>query len=193
LAVKHKPFNDYNIGMMSAIFVLFESLETRKQNTIRLGPGLLTRSATTIFGSLVQYFVREFGYDALHIKGMPYDWRLSPDMLEVQPWVGTGHGRHGRRRHACVIWELGMGAMGQHIMLACAAGAGWVLHADQKAHRSDRGTEPAGTPCLFLLPLFGLALNQLVLKARCRKRQSVITLLSASFTGHTLTKRTLPL
>jgi hypothetical protein len=83
------------------------------------GAGLLTRSATTIFGSLIQYFVREFGYDALHIKGMPYDWRLSPDMLEVlcgnwaraplaaakrMRYMGTGHGRH-RTYYVCLCGQ----------------------------------------------------------------------------------------
>eukprot|EP01134_Creolimax_fragrantissima_P001812 CFRG1812T1 len=56
-----------------------------------LTPGLVTTPVTTIYGYLIRFFVSNFGYNAMHVMGMPYDWRLSPDQMDDRDgyWVST--------------------------------------------------------------------------------------------------------
>eukprot|EP00123_Amoebidium_parasiticum_P001264 comp12311_c0_seq1/m.7154 comp12311_c0_seq1/g.7154 ORF comp12311_c0_seq1/g.7154 comp12311_c0_seq1/m.7154 type:complete len:1076 (-) comp12311_c0_seq1:32-3259(-) len=47
-----------------------------------LVPGMLTTAFTTIFGALIRYMAKELAYNSIHMFAMPYDWRLSPDMMQ---------------------------------------------------------------------------------------------------------------
>ncbi|XP_011270612.1 hypothetical protein CAOG_08941 [Capsaspora owczarzaki ATCC 30864] len=54
-----------------------------------LAPGVFTGNPTTIFGVVIKSLASELLYDVQSIVAVPYDWRLSPDMLEQRDMLFT--------------------------------------------------------------------------------------------------------
>ena len=59
-----------------------------------LGAELLVGQTNTLFAWLVQWLADNLGYDLSNMVGFPYDWRLSPHMMEKR----DGFLSHTRRR-----------------------------------------------------------------------------------------------
>jgi Lecithin:cholesterol acyltransferase len=59
-----------------------------------VGAELLVGQTNTLFAWLVQWLADNLGYDLSNIIGLPYDWRLSPHMMEKR----DGFLSHTRRR-----------------------------------------------------------------------------------------------
>jgi len=59
-----------------------------------VGAELLVGETNTLFAWLVQWLADNLGYDLSNIIGLPYDWRLSPHMMEKR----DGFLSHTRRR-----------------------------------------------------------------------------------------------
>jgi hypothetical protein len=47
-----------------------------------LGSTLLVGGTNTVYAWLIQWLADNLGYDVTNIIGLPYDWRLSPDIME---------------------------------------------------------------------------------------------------------------
>lgn len=47
-----------------------------------LGSDLLVGGTNTVYAWLIQWLAENLGYDVSSIVGLPYDWRLSPDVME---------------------------------------------------------------------------------------------------------------
>lgn len=47
-----------------------------------LGSTLLVGGTNTVYAWLIQWLADNLGYDVTNIIGLPYDWRLSPDVME---------------------------------------------------------------------------------------------------------------
>jgi hypothetical protein len=47
-----------------------------------LGSSLLVGGTNTVYAWLIQWLADNLGYDVSNIIGLPYDWRLSPNMME---------------------------------------------------------------------------------------------------------------
>lgn len=49
-----------------------------------VGSNLLVGGTNTVYSWLIQWLADNLGYDVTNVIGFPYDWRLTPDMMETR-------------------------------------------------------------------------------------------------------------
>jgi len=76
-----------------------------------IGSNLLVGGTNTVYAWLIQWLADNLGYDVSSIVGLPYDWRLSPDVMEQRDGFLT---MTRRRIEAAVASNGGPGIMVAH-------------------------------------------------------------------------------
>ena len=99
-----------------------------------LGAELLVGRTNTLFAWLVQWLSDNLGYDLSNMIGLPYDWRLSPHMMEKR----DGFLSHTRRRIEAAVKANGgiPGIMVAH-SVSDEIGCVYVLWNCNRIHDSD--------------------------------------------------------